>query len=131
MTRYPEGVRENGGQYTHGAIWLAQAYFMLNEPSTGYELINILNPANKPYDKYKTEPYYLAGDVYSAQGMEGRGGWSIYTGSAGWFYRIIVENMFGIIKRKYDIKTNPRLPEELRGSRVKIQLNGNTREFKF
>ena len=129
VNKYPEGVRENGGQYTHGVLWLAQAYFLLNEPTTGYELLNIINPANKNTDIYKTEPYYLAGDVYSAKGMEGRGGWSLYTGSAGWFYRIVSEYMLGITKRKYDIKINPRLPENLRGSRLRIELNGSSKEF--
>lgn len=129
VNRYPQGVRENGGQYTHGATWLAQAYFMLNTPDRGYELLKLLNPANKDIDIYKTEPYYLAGDVYSADNMTGRGGWSIYTGSAGWYYRIIIEQMLGIIKRKNDIKINPRLPDNLRGSRVKIELNGRSKEF--
>lgn len=129
VNRYPEGVRENGGQYTHGAVWLCQAYFLLGDAERGYELLKMLNPANKDTLKYKTEPYYLAGDVYSAEGMKGRGGWSIYTGSAGWFYRVVSEYMLGITKRKYDIKINPRLPEELKGSRVKIQLNGSSREF--
>ncbi|MBQ8209473.1 MAG: hypothetical protein IJZ35_02685 [Clostridia bacterium] len=129
VNRYPEGVRENGGQYTHGALWLAQAYFMLNDAERGYELLQILNPANKDTAQYKTEPYYLAGDVYSAKGMEGRGGWSIYTGSAGWFYRIVSEYMLGITKRGNIIKTNPRLPDELRESRVIIELNGNRKEF--
>ena len=129
VNKYPAGIRENGGQYTHGVLWLAQAYFMLNNPDKGYELLNIINPANKNQEIYKTEPYYLAGDVYSAKGMEGRGGWSIYTGSAGWFYRIVSEYMLGITKRKYDIKINPRLPQNFKGSRVKIELNGSSKDF--
>ncbi len=131
VNRYPEGVRENGGQYTHGAVWLADAFFRLNEPQKGYELLNILNPAKKNTDIYKTEPYYLAGDVYSKSSMTGRGGWSIYSGSAGWFYRTVSEQMFGISKSGKNIKINPRLPEELRESRVKIQSDGHTHEFRL
>ena len=131
VNRYPEGVRENGGQYTHGVLWLAQAFFMAGNADRGYELLKIINPAEKDSIRYKTEPYYLAGDVYSAKGMEGRGGWSIYTGSAGWFYRIVSEYMLGIIKRGNIIKTNPRLPDSLRESRVKIILNGCSREFRL
>lgn len=131
VNRYPEGIRENGGQYTHGAMWLAEAFFRLCDAEKGYTLLNMMNPAKKPSDKYKTEPYYLAGDVYSAKGMEGRGGWSIYTGSAGWYYRTVAEQMLGIKMRNGEIKINPRLPEKLRESRVKIILNGENYSFEL
>lgn len=129
VNRYPEGIRENGGQYTHGAVWLADAYFSLGNGNKGYEMLGILNPANKKSDIYKTEPYYLAGDVYSGKNLEGRGGWSIYTGSAGWFYRTVYEKMLGITQTNGLIITNPCLPEGFEGSKVKITVDGNMREF--
>lgn len=129
VNRYPEGIRENGGQYTHGAVWLADAYFSLGNGNKGYEMLDILNPANKDSAVYKTEPYYLAGDVYSGKKLEGRGGWSIYTGSAGWFYRTVYEKMLGITQTNGLIITNPCLPDGFEGSKVKITIDGNTREF--
>lgn len=129
VNRYPEGIRENGGQYTHGAVWFADAYFSLGDGNKGYEILNTLNPAKKDSSIYKTEPYYLAGDVYSAKGLEGRGGWSIYTGSAGWFYRTVYEKMLGITQTSGLIITNPCLPDGFEGSKVKITIDGNTREF--
>ena len=131
VNRYPQGIRENGGQYTHGAVWLAKAFFLLDDAEKGYELLDIMNPAKKDTSVYKTEPYYLAGDVYSAENMEGRGGWSIYTGSAGWYYRTVVEQMLGISMINGNIKINPRLPGNLRESRVKIILNGDTQDFEL
>lgn len=129
VNRYPEGIRENGGQYTHGAIWLADAYFSSGDGNKGYEMLKILNPAEKVTEVYRTEPYYLAGDVYSGKGLEGRGGWSIYTGSAGWYYRTVYEKMLGITQTGGLIITNPCLPDGFENSKVKITLDGNTREF--
>lgn len=131
VNRYPEGIRENGGQYTHGAVWFADAYFSMGNGDKGYEILKTLNPATKNTAVYKTEPYYLAGDVYSGKGLEGRGGWSIYTGSAGWFYRTVYEKMLGITQTGGLIITNPCLPEGFEGSKVKITIDGNTREFEI
>ncbi len=129
VNMYPEGIRENGGQYTHGAVWLAKAFFMLNNPNKGYELLNMLNPASKNSEIYKTEPYYFAGDVYSAKGMEGRGGWSLYTGSAGWFYRTVCEDMLGIKMIGGRIKIKPCLPDNFGKCRVRITIDSNTKEL--
>ena len=129
VNRYPQGIRENGGQYTHGAVWLADAYFALGNADKGYEVLKTLNPATKDSAIYKTEPYYLAGDVYSGKNLEGRGGWSIYTGSAGWFYRTVYEKMLGITQTNGLIITNPCLPDGFEGSRVRITIDGNTREY--
>jgi cyclic beta-1,2-glucan synthetase len=91
---YPAGVRENGGQYTHAAIWLALACHRLGEsPSMkdkAKELMYALSPAGRAKD-YKTEPYYLAADIYTNPKAYGRGGWSLYTGSAAWYYRVLHE----------------------------------------
>ncbi|MCL2071994.1 MAG: hypothetical protein FWH07_07165, partial [Oscillospiraceae bacterium] len=90
---YPAGVRENGGQYTHAAVWLALACHKLGMEDKARELITALSPANRPKE-YKTEPYYLSADIYTNPKAYGRGGWSIYTGSAGWYYKALNE-MFG------------------------------------
>ena len=89
---YPEGMRENGGQYTHAAVWFAMALFKEGLKEQGEKVLFALIPSEKykngKGDTYKTEPYAMAGDVYSAKGHEGRGGWSLYTGSAGWMIQL-------------------------------------------
>lgn len=87
---YPEGVRENGGQYTHGAIWLALAFLRNGDRNTAKKLCDFLNPAKRG-EEYKNEPYYMTADIYTNPMAYGRGGWSIYTGSAGWYYILLRE----------------------------------------
>ncbi len=87
---YPTGVRENGGQYTHGAIWLALAYLRNGDKSTAKKLAECLSPANRP-ESYKNEPYYMSADIYTNPDAYGRGGWSLYTGSAAWYYMLLRE----------------------------------------
>ncbi|MCL1788936.1 MAG: hypothetical protein FWG33_01100, partial [Oscillospiraceae bacterium] len=87
---YPGGVRENGGQYTHAAVWLVLACHKLGLEDKAVELLNALSPMNRPKE-YKTEPYYLAADIYTSPKAYGRGGWSIYTGAAGWYYKVLSE----------------------------------------
>jgi len=122
---YPPGVRENGGQYTHAAVWLADAFFKLGDNERGGELINMINPAHKKTSVFKNEPYFLSADVYSAESMTGRGGWSMYTGSAGWFYSAVVENMLGLKLYSGSIKKEPCLPDAFRGSRADIKIGLN------
>ena len=115
ISAYPVGLRENAGQYTHAAVWLAKAFIDSGQPDKGYELLEMLNPLKKYCDaqtakRYMTEPYFLAGDVYSAKGIEGRGGWSIYTGSAGWYYKTVLESVFGLKKLGKKLFINPRFP---------------------
>ncbi len=98
---YVPGVRENGGQYTHAAIWAAMAFAAMGESRRAWELTNIINPVNhaKTAEEvaiYKVEPYVISADVYAVAPHVGRGGWSWYTGSAGWMYRLIVESLLGI-----------------------------------
>ena len=97
---YPEGVRENGGQYTHGAVWLGMALLKAGLADEGKSVLLALDPVRKSRDgghrRYKTEPYYLCGDVYSNPSCPGRGGWSIYTGSAAWYYRALRESLCGV-----------------------------------
>jgi cyclic beta-1,2-glucan synthetase len=113
---YIPGVRENGGQYTHGAIWTAMAFAELGDSERAWELLSLLNPirhATDPsgVDRYKIEPYVIAADIYSVAPNRGRGGWSWYTGSAGWMYRLIVENLFGLRVEIDRLHLNPHLPK--------------------
>ena len=98
---YVPGVRENGGQYTHGAIWAAMAFAALGQRERAWALLAMINPVNHAATaegaaRYKVEPYVMAADVYSVAPHTGRGGWSWYTGSAGWMYRLIVESLLGV-----------------------------------
>ena len=90
---YPEGVRENGGQYTHAAVWLALAHFRAGNKERAQALARMLAPFDRG-GEYKTEPYYMAADIYANPQAYGRGGWSIYTGSAGWYFKLLNE-VFG------------------------------------
>jgi cyclic beta-1,2-glucan synthetase len=97
---YPPGVRENGGQYTHAAAWSAIAFAALGDGDRAAELFSILNPINRArtradVQRYKVEPYVVAADVYSVAPHVGRGGWTWYTGSAGWLYRAGIEAILG------------------------------------
>ena len=94
------GVRENGGQYTHAAVWTLIAYAALGDGDRAGELFTLLNPISHAstragLHKYKVEPYAAAGDVYAVWPHTGRGGWTWYTGSAGWMYRAAVESILG------------------------------------
>jgi cellobiose phosphorylase len=98
---YVPGVRENGGQYTHAAIWAAMAFAALGDKLRAWELLTMINPVNharspEEIAAYKVEPYVVAADVYSLPPHTGRGGWTWYTGSAGWMYRLIVESLLGM-----------------------------------
>ncbi len=87
---YPGGIRENGGQYTHAAVWLALAFLRSGDRETAEKLAKALDPASRG-GEYKNEPYYLSADIYTAPECLGRGGWSLYTGSAAWYYRLLGE----------------------------------------
>ena len=87
ITSYGEGFRENGGQYTHGAVWLAMAMHRIGHTEQAREILRMLLPEGHDMERYGAEPYVLAADVYAAPGREGEAGWSWYTGSAGWFLR--------------------------------------------
>ena len=98
---YVPGVRENGGQYTHAAIWTVMAFAALGDSQRAWELLTMINPVNHAKNPaevaiYKAEPYVVAADVYGVAPHAGRGGWSWYTGSAGWMYRLILESLLGL-----------------------------------
>lgn len=122
---YMEGIRENGGQYTHGAIWAMIASAMLENKNRTYEYYKILNPiehtrTKEAVLKYKVEPYVIAADIYSASGMVGRGGWTWYTGSSSWYYLATLEYLLGIKKEGEYISFNPIIPDEWEEFEVKI-----------
>ncbi len=112
---YPPGVRENGGQYTHAAAWVLMALARLGGGDEVAELFHMLNPVNHTrtpaaVERYKTEPYVVAGDVYGRAPHAGRGGWSWYTGSAAWLYRTGVESMLGLQRRGETFAIDPCIP---------------------
>jgi cyclic beta-1,2-glucan synthetase len=112
---YLPGVRENGAQYTHAALWAVQATAMLGDGDRAFELYQMINPLTHGNDaatvaKYKVEPYVVAADVYTAEGQLGRGGWTWYTGSASWMYRIGLEHILGFTKRGNTLRIDPRVP---------------------
>ncbi|HTK79047.1 MAG TPA: glucoamylase family protein [Rhizomicrobium sp.] len=112
---YPPGIRENGGQYTHGALWAAQAFAMQGDGDRAGEMLAILNPihhGDSPGEihRYKVEPYVACADVYSEFPHIGRGGWTWYTGSAGWMYRVILEWLLGFRVQGSSLVLNPCIP---------------------
>ncbi|MEO5813315.1 MAG: glucoamylase family protein, partial [Rhodanobacter sp.] len=117
---YVPGVRENGGQYTHAAIWATMAFATLGDSSRAWELLRMINPVNhgsdpERMDIYKVEPYVVSADVYAVAPHVGRGGWSWYTGSAGWMYRLMVESLLGLHLEAARLRFAPVLPTEWEG----------------
>jgi cyclic beta-1,2-glucan synthetase len=117
---YPPGLRENGGQYTHAAVWTVLAYAMLGNGDRAAELFSLLNPINHAstrasIHRYMVEPYVACADVYSAPGHVGRGGWTWYTGSAGWMYRAGIEAILGINLRGQILSIDPCMPRAWSG----------------
>lgn len=113
ITKYPSGVRENGGQYTHASVWYAIALFSIGENEKACEVVEMLNPINHARDedsvnKYKVEPYAMSADVYSGERI-GEGGWTWYTGSASWMYKCITEYMMGVKIESDKLTLNPHL----------------------
>ncbi len=113
---YPPGVRENGGQYTHAATWSVMAFAALGDGDKAAELFAMLNPINHSRTRtdayrYKVEPYVVCADIYSTKPHVGRGGWTWYTGSAGWMYRLLVESLLGLERRGNQLRVRPLLPK--------------------
>jgi cellobiose phosphorylase len=114
---YVPGVRENGGQYTHAAIWAAMAFAELGDNARAWELLTLINPVNHALTAhgiatYKIEPYVAAADVYALAPHIGRGGWSWYSGSAGWMYRLILESLLGLRLEGETLHLAPCLPAD-------------------
>jgi cyclic beta-1,2-glucan synthetase len=113
---YPPGLRENGGQYTHAAAWLVMAFAQSGQTEKAAELFSLLNPINRASTRtavrrYRVEPYVVAADVYSVAPHVGRGGWTWYTGSAGWMYRAGIEGILGFHLAGDSLRLTPCIPE--------------------
>jgi cellobiose phosphorylase len=114
---YVPGVRENGGQYTHAAIWTTMAFAALGDGARAWELFGLINPVRHADGAtaagvYKAEPYVVAADVYAVPPHTGRGGWTWYTGSSGWMYRLIVESLLGLRLEGEQLRIAPVLPPD-------------------
>ena len=113
---YVPGVRENGGQYTHAAIWTTTAFAMLGDKERAWELFAMLNPINhgsqkEEIERYKVEPYVMCADIYGAPPHTSRGGWTWYTGAAGWMYRLTVETLLGLRLEVDHLRIVPCIPD--------------------
>ena len=120
---YVPGVRENGGQYTHAAIWAAMAFAAMGDSKRAWEILTMINPVNhggsaEGIGTYKVEPYVVAADVYAVPPHTGRGGWTWYTGSAAWMYRLIVESLLGLRLEVDKLHIEPCLPADWEGFTV-------------
>ncbi len=114
---YVPGVRENGGQYTHAAIWMVMAFAALGDNNRAWELFDIINPINhgdsaEKIEVYKVEPYVVAADIYNSPQHKGRGGWTWYTGSAGWMYQLIIDSLLGLRLETDKLFFHPCMPEK-------------------
>ena len=128
---YVPGVRENGGQYTHAAMWAAMAFAALGDTKRAWELFGLLNPLSHACDAaavatYQVEPYVVAGDVYANAVHAGRGGWTWYTGSAGWMYQLIVESLLGVQKHGNQLRLRPLLPKNWTTFDVSYRFGAST-----
>jgi beta-galactosidase len=125
---YVRGVRENGGQYTHAAVWTTMAFAALGDVERAWELMAMINPinhANSPQGiaTYRSEPYVVAADVYALAPHVGRGGWTWYTGSAGWMYRLIVESLLGLTVQSGLLSVHPCIPKDWKSYRLEYRFH--------
>ncbi|MEO6734267.1 MAG: glucoamylase family protein [Ferruginibacter sp.] len=123
---YVPGVRENGGQYTHAAVWLVMAFAAMGNKQKTWELLQMINPINHGknpllIEEYKVEPYVVAADVYGETLNKGRGGWTWYTGSAGWMYQLIIDSFMGLKKEGDRLFFTPCIPAEWPGVKIKYR----------
>jgi cyclic beta-1,2-glucan synthetase len=131
---YPPGVRENGGQYTHAAAWSIMAFAALGQGDKAVELFGLINPINHTATRagvlrYKVEPYVVAADVYSMPPHVGRGGWTWYTGSAGWLQRAGIEAILGLGIEGEWLVIDPRVPAAWPGFSMTLRYRSATYEF--
>jgi cyclic beta-1,2-glucan synthetase len=130
---YPPGVRENGGQYTHAAIWSVLAFAAIGDGDKAGELFSLLNPINHASTRagvyrYKAEPYVIAADVYAEPPHVGRGGWTWYTGSAGWMYRAGIEWILGFRVRGTMLHLDPCIPRAWQGFEISFRYRSSRYE---
>jgi len=133
---YIPGVRENGGQYSHAAMWLIIAFARLGNNERVWELINMVNPINhartaEQVSRYKVEPYVVASDVYSGPLHAGRGGWTWYTGAAGWMYQLLVGSLLGLRREANKLKIDPCIPENWKSVSVTYRYGNTTYQMEL
>jgi cellobiose phosphorylase len=133
---YVPGVRENGGQYTHAAIWLVMAFAATGNKKRTWELLQMINPVNRGSNIekiaiYKTEPYVIAADVYAEPLHKGRGGWTWYTGSAGWMYQLITDSFIGLKREGDTLRFTPCIPEEWKNFEVSYRFQDTFYQIHF
>ena len=134
IMNYPRGIRENGGQYTHAVSWYLMSLIKAGYHDRAYRYYQMINPINrtgnkKDVDRYKVEPYVIAADIDSSESFPGRGGWTWYTGSAGWFYKVGVEDILGIHKRGEILRLDPKMPIAWDGFKATYQYLDTTYEI--
>lgn len=131
---YPPGLRENGGQYTHAATWSVLAHVKRGDGDKAAALFNLLNPVNHArtaaeVERYKVEPYAVPADIYSVAPHDGRGGWTWYTGAAGWLYRAGLEGILGLKQRGMELLIDPCIPRDWPGFEATFQFKSTTYEI--
>jgi cyclic beta-1,2-glucan synthetase len=131
---YPPGVRENGGQYTHGSLWLAAAWARLGDGNAAVRLLKLMNPIEssrtpEATEHFKGEPYVSPADVSFSTGREGRAGWTWYTGSAAWMYRIWIEEILGFNLRGDTLTISPVIPDDWDDFEIKYRYRSTMYEF--
>jgi cyclic beta-1,2-glucan synthetase len=132
---YPPGIRENGGQYTHAALWSVMALAELGEGDKAGGLFSLLNPINHArtradLHRYKVEPYVVAADVYAAPPHVGRGGWTWYTGSAGWMQRAGIESILGLRMQGAFLHLDPCIPKAWRNFEMTVRYRSARYEIR-
>jgi cyclic beta-1,2-glucan synthetase len=135
LAGYPPGLRENGGQYSHAAMWAILAFAKLGDGARAAELFALVNPirhASTPDEvqRYRVEPYVVAADVYSVAPHVGRGGWTWYTGAAGWMYRAGLEGILGLRKEGAALVLQPSLPPGWPGFEASVQQGATRYELR-
>jgi cyclic beta-1,2-glucan synthetase len=134
---YVAGVRENGGQYTHAALWFVRALAELDRRDRAAKLLAMLSPVSRTRTaamvaRYRTEPYVIAADMYGEPPHVGRGGWSWYTGSAGWMLRVAVESVLGLtLSEGRTLVLRPRVPDEWPAFRIAWRVPGSRERYEF
>ncbi|MGH6821037.1 MAG: GH36-type glycosyl hydrolase domain-containing protein, partial [Methylocella sp.] len=131
---YPPGIRENGGQYSHGVIWEIFAHAQLGEAEKAFQLFSLLDPVNHARSeaetwRYKVEPYVIVADVYSVAPHTGQGGWTWYTGSASWMYRAGLEAILGIVREGNMLRVKPCMPPEWNEFQVSLKYGATRHEI--
>ena len=131
---YNPGIRENGGQYTHAAVWLAMAFCGMKDGNEAYRILNMINPIQATSDfrsvsRYQKEPYVMCADVSSGFPNSGKGGWSWYTGAAGWIYRAILGSFLGLQKEGRHLRFSPCIPSTYKRYQIEYKFGRSLYEI--